>query len=285
MRETYKVTVSAPEQADGVLDAIQALDLVRDFFGILKSNVKDISLDILTIAVDDKFTVECVPYSEKTQEIDYSSVEQNANDFLCICNAVLATPPDVLDLNQSMQDRIQRLLKRNFENDFHADYDLGPLQKSVVVVPESARRAIHALKFPAATLYPCLDRKGLKSREFGTVDGGIVKIGRRRGAPALLIADRARRKNIWCILMDSEIQKWQEKLIVAEAWSGKRFSVRGQLVYDEGSRQLIEVIDGYLNEVEVPGYDISPEDLHDPDFTCGLSTEEFLRRRWEGVNS
>ena len=286
MQKPFKIKVSGFEETGSVLDVVQALGLVRDFFGILKGDDKNILLDIHVVARDNPLTVECVPYNEETQEIDYDGVEQNASDFVRVCNAVLSeNPHSPRDVSQATKKKMKRLLQCASRNNFQTRCNLGPVRHSVVIDPGPAYRAARILQYPTIERYPYLHMGKDKGHELGGIDGEIVEINRRGEVPALLIADRAWRKNVWCILSDSETQKWGEKLTLADVWDGTRVSIHGELVYNRIGLQLNGVKDGFLHIVEVPDYEIDIDDLYDPDFTGGLSTKEFLRRRWEGVDS
>ena len=285
MTKAYRVTVSAPKETGGVLDIIQVLDLVRDFFRILNGGDRDVLLDVRTVFRENPLTVECVPYSKKTQEVDYASVEKNASDFVCLCDAILSESPSFPDVSQPILNGAKRLLKNISEHDYHTDYNLGPIHRSIAIERGTARCAVQALERLTATRYSYLSGENSIAREFGEVDGKIVEISKHRGVPALLINDLAWKRKIWCTLADSEIHEWEEKLTAADAWGGKRVRICGELILDKNDLRLKEVKDGRLSVVNVPDADISLDDLFDPDFTGGLSTKEFLRRRWEGADS
>jgi len=284
MSEAYKIKIHNAEEDNGILDAVYALSLAVDFLEILKVDAPNVVLDIKTISRESPFTLECIPVSTQTPAKDYSAVEQNAIDFEHLWNAVTARKACPSEVNQSIRNKAKCLFGNTSMRGYHTEYDLGSVQRLITTNPESAQQASDILEHPSAIRSPYLIRREEKARELGSVDGEITEIKRHRETPVLLVYDRGWQKVIQCELAEMEIEKWKSQLTAADAWSGKRISVRGELMYGRGGQQPIAVKDGYLTEVYLSDTDMSIRDLIDPDFTDGLSTKEFLKQRWEGAN-
>lgn len=156
------------------------------------------------------------------------------------------------------------------EIDFEADGDVISIDVTAAQKGVQAVEALTAIDV-SSDLH---DRQA-----YGEVEGLMVAAGRYRNQPAVQIRTELY-GFVWCSLSPEAISQFGTSHTMAEIWEGKTVGVTGLLSYGEGGK-LIKI---QVNEIrEIPM--ANPVDLNsllDPDFTSGLSPDDYLTQLHEG---
>ena len=171
------------------------------------------------------------------------------------------------------------LLKRNLNGVGSTEIRLYEDATPLVVTPRFAEAAIHNLAVKENIL-PQVDlRFGRAREERGSIDGYFLDVGFHYNQPAIRILDRKTRAVIWCRIDDATRDKISAEADYNDVWNKQRIRVKGRIRYDREGR-IAQVIATSLDRVKSSKLDL--EKLHDPDFTGGLSTSEYLDLLREG---
>jgi hypothetical protein len=112
----------------------------------------------------------------------------------------------------------------------------------------------------------------------GEIDGRMVSVARWRNQPAIQITNAAYGL-IWCVLTESQMERFGGEQTLSDVWRGRSVSVPGRIFYAQnGKPTRFEAID--IRAREIP--EVNIEDVLDPDFTGGLSPTEYLARLHDG---
>lgn len=145
----------------------------------------------------------------------------------------------------------------------------------VVLHPTNARNGIQNIR-------EVLTPTGRPYREVSSVEGRFTTIGRDGfGRPLIIVRDRITGNDIKCVVSDKQARAEVEHLQVSDVWRGRRVRVYGELHFKAvGRLAQIDVsnIRFLRDNVELPTID----DIVDPDFTLGVTTEEYIKRLREG---
>ncbi|MCW5664039.1 MAG: hypothetical protein KIT35_09410 [Piscinibacter sp.] len=114
----------------------------------------------------------------------------------------------------------------------------------------------------------------------GSIEGQLQDITTYYGKPAIKVIERRSRTEVWCTVSEAHRVEIAEHANFDDVWSGRRVRVEGTLVYDEGGG-LAKVIADSVHIVAVR--DVAVDEIHDPNLTQGLSSDEYLDRFREGT--
>lgn len=279
MTEPIRLTISGP--ADGQVDAPTVEDFlgqVRDFVDILRGVEKAVQADgrsdliwrVTDAQMNSPISVELTPYGNGpaafvAARIDL--VEQTALDGLRALRRGEARPAYFTDEVMSKARRIHSRVLNGLTN---TSIDFGRMAESVVIDRPAARGLNHVLDKAASA-------GGLPYWELGSVEGFVTK-PELDGYDRAILRFRAR-------LDGSEVKAFAsgkafrqiEDLTLSEVWHGVRVRVHGLISYRAlGQIEVINATSIEVLDVEtLPGMD----DIVDPAFTGGLTTEQYLRER------
>lgn len=120
------------------------------------------------------------------------------------------------------------LFRRNLNGVGRTIFDLGSDAPRAVVVEKTARFALKSIeRFEG-------DRQQEdKSRsEFGSIDAYVAEAKTWHGRPALYVRERLSNKIVPCVLSEAAAQAVGPTHSWADAWSGNRIRIKGQIFYD-----------------------------------------------------
>lgn len=279
MAEPIRLTISGPN--DDRIDAPTVDDFlgqVRDFVDLLRGVEKAVEADgrselvwrITDATMNSPISVELTPYGSGPSALVASRinlVEQYALDGLRELQAGNVRPPYFTDDVVAKAKRIHsRVLSGLTNTTIGAGRGGAP-----IVIDRPAARALERASEKAAHAV------GAPYRELGSVEGFVTK-PELDGHDRAVLRFRAR-------LDGSEVKAYAsgeafrqiEDLTLSEVWHGVRVRVHGFINYRSlGQIETIHATSIELLDTEtLPGMD----DIVDPFFTGGLSTEEYLREQ------
>jgi hypothetical protein len=167
---------------------------------------------------------------------------------------------------------LKRLLNRSLNGIGRTDVQVNDERERETITPQTAMLALRAID--AA---PQIDRG---RAEVGSVEGEYLEIGTHYAHPAIKLRERKTGAEIWCWVSDSDLERFSDRVKVADVWRHKRVRARGKILYDRNGGILrVEAQDVQLTEVPR----VTLDEVRDPHFTNGLSVSEYLNRLREGT--
>ena len=177
-----------------------------------------------------------------------------------------------INLSVKKTEKITRLLKRNLMGIEKTIYDFGCNIVPVTIDHDLAKLGLKLLDQPSELeiLLTTFARE-----EYGSITGSLSKLGTYRRKPAIFVKEFNTGDGIWCQVDQVILTELESKILAKDVWEQRDIRVQGMLDYDSQGR-LTHIKDGvvsYLDRIRV-----SLEELHDPDFSEGLPSEEYLER-------
>lgn len=174
---------------------------------------------------------------------------------------------------------LKGLLRRNLNGVGSTEVRLYDDAMPLVVTPRFAEAAIYNLAVKENALPQVELRFGRAREERGTVDGYFLDVGFHYNQPAIRILDRKTKSVLWCRIDEATRDKIAAEADYNDVWNKQRIRVKGRIRYDRDGR-IAQVIASSLERVKSSKTGLDA--LHDPDFTSGLSTAEYLDLLREG---
>lgn len=280
MTDPIRVTISGPE--DGGADAPTVEDFlgqVRDFLELLRGVEKAVEADgrsdlvwrVTDASMNSPISVELTPYGVGPAAVvaaRINLVEQYALDGLRALQRGDSRPAYFTDEVMQKARRINSRILRGLTN---TTIEPPGGAAAAIVIDRPAARAFERAMEVAAHV------GGAPYRELGSVEGFVTK-PELDGFGRAILRFRAR-------LDGSEVKAFAsglafrqiEDLTLSEVWHGVRVRVYGLISYrslgqiDTINASSIEILDTEA----LPGID----DIVDPNFTGGLTSEEYLREQ------
>lgn len=277
MAMPVRVTIKGP--SEGRIDAPTVDDLIgqiRDFIDVLRSVEKAVEADsqgridwrVTDAAMNSPISFEFTPYGDGPAALlaaRAERVERVAMEGLTALRGGNARPPfftdEIITKARRLHDRVLNGLS---DTVIAFDADIGS-----VVIDRPAAREMHRT-FQRATA-----AASIPYREIGSIEGFVTK-PELDGFDRAILRFRARLGGVEIKAYASgHAFRQVEELRLSDIWHGVRVRVYGTISYktlgviDCINATSIEVMDN----LELP----SADDIVDPNFTGGLTTEEFLR--------
>lgn len=165
------------------------------------------------------------------------------------------------------------MFQRNLNGVGRTIFDLEDDVPRAILVEKTARRSIRAIEEHAAAM-----RGEDQSRsEFGSIDAHVAEAKTWNGRPALYVKDRLSGRIFPCVLPEALAARVGPTHSWADAWSGKRVRIQGEIFYDRA---------GAINRVSARNVvDVNPERvdlnaLRGVDLIGDRSPQEHLDRLW-----
>lgn len=115
--------------------------------------------------------------------------------------------------------------------------------------------------------------------QFGSISGRLIQVSNFYNKPSILVADRKTGAEVHCIVSEEVRARIASSATFDDVWAGRRVIVSGQIEYDE-QHSIHRVL---AAEVRVTGTrEISEGAITDPDFTDGLTPEDYVNRFRDG---
>ncbi len=148
---------------------------------------------------------------------------------------------------------------------------------SLLVTPTLAERAVAAIEAkPPLGLY---DLPKIRE-EIGSLEGKFSQLSTYYNQPAIAVFDDRTGDQVWCVISEELRAKFADKASIEDFWRHSRVMVRGRIRYNS-SGAIQAVIASDVTRVEPRSVPLSA--IRDPEFTRGLTTNEYLDKFREGL--
>ncbi len=273
MKKSVQISISPSKSGSGNLTIQDAMQQVWDFFELLSDEDNQ---HILWVLEDARFNSPLVitgkPIDIKTNELAYDVAEPVIRDIAsAITNlSSLQSRPDNLSGNKLR--KVSQLLERNTNGIEMTEYNFGNGIEPVTIDHNSAERSLKLLH-QSSELEALMAPFAIQG--YGSITGSLIQLGTYYNKPAIYVRDFNSGDDIWCQVDEFTITEMEEKIRAKEVWGRRDIRVRGMLDFDDKGK-LTHIFDGqvsYLNRKQV-----SLDELHDPDFSEGLPSEEYIER-------
>lgn len=129
---------------------------------------------------------------------------------------------------------------------------------------------------PALDLPPLLGKPRV---QIGSVEGFLISVETHYHKPAIRIRDRRTGSDVLCIVPEEFRAKISGEAGFEDVWKERRVVVRGRVHYDSAGK-IEKVTATTVHTVESRSIELSA--IKDPDFTSGLTAEEYLDKLRDG---
>jgi hypothetical protein len=266
------------------LTVADAMQQVLDYFKLLDKAVtangsKSASIvwQLLSASTHSPFTIEATAVSA----IPGKSVEAEAIASASLLaeglNQILYEhhPPDWMDTEAQLI--LHALLKRSQNGIRQTDFYLPDSNEPVLIETASAQRAIEALQ-PELSINPFRETDFTHS-ELGSVEGRVVGLRSYYNKPAIVLYSLLDKREIPCVLVDPEIR---DVICGRRNWSqvyeSRRVLIPGICFFDRSGKLIKVEVKGEI--IDIDPIPVNLSELHDPEFSEGLSPHDHLKRLW-----
>jgi hypothetical protein len=260
--------------SDAMLQVLDALKLFDEAETALGENPRTFEWRLERASTASPFTVTALAESiEPTAEIS-TRVKKLKSEVSQGLRSVIRGErvPDWMNLQSGSP--VQKFFHRNVNGIGTTEIDFG--DDDVLSIDRTAAD-VGASAIGARTAIDVFD---LPEREAsGEVEGVMVAAGRYRNQPAIQIRSELY-GFVWCTLSRQVIDRFGTEHTMREVWEGKSLGVEGVLSYAPGGKLAKISVTGVREMPIVPLVDL--DSVLDPNFTSGLSPEEYLNRLHEG---
>ena len=246
---------------------------VWDFFELLSDEDQQHVHWILENATfSSPFVISAKPIDTQTKELAYDVIDPIVEDIASTLTKLssLQSRPD--NLSDKKQERIRRLLERNTNGIEMTEYDFGRGIEPVTIDHNSAERSLELLNKPSKL---DLLMATFAHQEYGAIMGSLLRLGTYYKQPAIYVKDFDTEDSIWCQVDKITLEDLNEKIRAKHVWERQDVLVEGLIDYDSNGK-ITHITDGAVSYIDRK--QVSLEELHDPDFSEGLSSEEYLER-------
>ena len=154
--------------------------------------------------------------------------------------------------------------------------------KATVVDTNDDNAAIEVTALDAAAAENALEQPPYQSifkDQVGSIEGFLTSAETHRHKPAIRIRDRKSGATVLCIVPEEFRAKIAGATGLEDVWRERRVLVRGTIHYSSADR--IDRVTAHTIQAIEPR-DVQVSDIHDPDFSGGLSAEDYVDKIRDG---
>lgn len=250
-----------------------AMEQVWDFFDLLSDeNNQHVKWILEHAQFNSPLVITAKPIDTQTNEPAYEAIDSTLRDIVSAITNLSSSQPHPVNLSGRKLKKITQLLERNTNGIERTKCDFGNGIEPVVIDQDFAEMGLKLLtqESELGDLLATFPVRG-----YGSIVGSLVQLSTHYNKPAIQVKEFNTGNNIWCQVDQLTLTELNEKLRVKDFWEHREVRVQGMLDFDDIGK-LTRIIDGkvsYLNRRQVP-----LDELHDPDFSEGHPSEEYLER-------
>jgi len=273
VKKSVQISISPKKSGLGMLTIEDAMEQVWDFFDLLSDeNNQHVKWILEHAQFNSPLVITAKPIDIQTNKLANEAIDPTVRDIVSAITNLSSSQPHPVNLSDRKLEKITQLLERNTNGIERTECDFGNGIEPVVIDQSFAEAGLKLL-----TRTSDLDNllTTFSVRGYGSIDGSLIQLGTHYKKPAIQVKEFNTGNNIWCQVDRHTIARLNNKLRVKDFWEHREVRVQGMLNYDDIGK-LTHIIDGrvsYLNRRQVP-----LDELHDPDFSEGHPSEEYLRR-------
>ncbi len=254
---------------------------VLDYFDLITDQTQTNVIWKLTSArTSSPFTVTGEPVDLRTNAGGYGLIRDHVNTVRKGLERLRAGENIGPDFPEEKRDVAVSLLKRNLNGIGTTQLSFGDDDPIIEFDQKTAERSINLIERKDDDLYRYLFAS-FSRREIGSMEGEIVDVGTDNNEPAIHVIDNLTGRTISCRIDKDLQQEIERKLTAADVWKKRRVRINGELNYDYTGK-LIRIFKGRIFFIET--VETSIDDLHDPNFTEGISPRKYIDRLWDVGN-
>ncbi len=223
------------------------------------------------------FTVTGEPVDLRTKAGGYGLIQDHVTKIRAGLQRLQAGEDVGPDFPEEKRNVAVNLLMRNVNGIGTTLLSFGENDPVVEFDQPTAKRSIKVMEGKDDELYRYLFGS-FSRREMGSMEGEIVDVATDNNEPAIHVEDSLTGRTIPCRVAKEVQHDIERRLTAAHVWEKRRVRINGELNYDHTGK-LIRIFGGRIFFVE--SVDVSVDDIHDPDFTEGLSPREYLGTLWD----
>lgn len=280
--KSIKFVVYPSSHSAGSLEVADAMRQVLDLLKLLgKAGAGDesvnqvISWRLISASTNSPLTIVAGPESANMEHLAEVRGMHEARQLVVGMNQLLAGAalPDWID--DGFRKTVSGVFNRNLNGIGRTDFIVEDEDLEFSINPVSASVGLAYLrKLDRVVSGPKVD---WKHKEYGSVEGNFLNAGTWRGKPSVKIKSRLTGETISCVFRDPDPHARQQT--IDEVWNGNRVIVIGTLVYNANGD--IDIV--YADDMTiVKKVELSVRDVHDPNFSNGLTPSEHLAAVWGG---
>ena len=270
-----RITVEPSDSHPDVLDICDAMQQVLDFFSLLSDQANENIVWNLTLAsTNSPLTVEGEPVDLRTHASAYSAVESHVRTIERAFHRIVSGDPLDSDFPTDKLRYAEQILERTLNGIGRTACDFGRDEATVEIEAQIAERSLQVIRGKPDDLYNYFFGT-FSRRESGSIEGRIIDVGTHYDKPAIHVREHSSRRDIWCQVDDQVLEEIEMRITAGDVWHRRRVKVNGELSYDADGR-LTRIVGSRISYMEPR--DVSIDDIHDPDFTEGISPQEYLEK-------
>jgi len=273
VKKSVKISITPSQSESGRLSIQDTMRQVWDFFDLLSDeNTEYIEWVLEGASYSSPFVVTAQPIDKRTNRIATEIVSPNLRDIAQVMQNLSSNQPSQINLDDKKLKTVEQLLERNINGIEKTQYDFGHGIEPVVMDQNHAKACLKQLCGPNE-----LDQlmATFAGQGFGSIGGSLIQVGTHRNKPAIRVKEFNTGNKIWCQVDQQTLAEVEEKIRAKDVWTEQDILIQGMLCFNDRGK-IIQIVDGsvtYLSRRKV-----SLQDLHDPDFSEGLPSEEYINR-------
>ncbi len=246
---------------------------VWDFFDLLSDEKnQDVKWILEHAEFNSPLLITAKPIDTQTNALAYEVIIPIVKEIVSEITNLSSSHLHPVNLSGRKLEKIKQLFVRNTNGIERTECDFGNGIEPVIIDQDFAETGLKLLAQSSEMddLIATFPVQG-----YGSITGSLIRLGTHYHKPAIQVKEFNTGNDLWCQVDQLTIEMLNEKLRVKDFWEHQEVRVQGMLDYDDVGK-LVRIIDGrvsHLNRKQLP-----LSELHDPDFSDGLSSEEYLRR-------
>lgn len=258
-----------------ILTIRDAVDQVRDIFELAENDDLRVAWKLVSATTNTPLTIaaEMVAMVPDITPIELATLAAERTKEIDEGFAALERGAIIPAWSQGRKgNALKRLLNRSLNGIGRTDVQVNDEPERKTLTPRVAEFALRAID----AAHPEIDRSRV---EVGSIEGEYLEIGTHYAHPAIKLRERKTGDEVWCWVSERDLERFSDRVRVADVWRHKRVRARGKIYYNgNGVLLRVEAQDVRLLEIAHVRF----EDVRDPDFTGGLSVSEYLDRLRDG---
>lgn len=273
IQKTAQIRIVPKATGSGRLAIPDTMQQVKDFFELLSGeNNREIYWALNKVQLNSPFVVTGEPINRTTNELADDSIDQLVRDVATAFESFSSGNLPHASLSPKERNIYTRLFERNRNGIEETEYDFGRGINRIVIDYDLAGQALKSLNKPSE-----LDRllMTFEVEGHGSITGSLIQVGTYYNKPAFSIEESNTNNSVWCQVDELTIAELEQKMKAKDVWGRQDILVRGILCYNKEGK-LAHIRDSkvyYFTREQV-----SLDELHDPDFSEGLPSEEYLEQ-------
>jgi len=271
--ESVQISITSHKSEHEGLTVQDAMRQVWDFFDLLSNEANPHVHWILEdVKYNSPLVISAKPINIQTNELAYDLADPVVQDVASAIRDLVASKAPQVKLSDKKLEKIKHLLERNTNGIEKTEYYFGHEIEPAIIDQTIAESSLRLLEQPNE-----LDAllKTFSYEGFGSVTGSLINIGKRYTKPIIYIKEFNSGNKLWCEVDQQTITELEEEIRAKDVWEQRDIVVQGMLNYDDNGK-LTHIIDSKVSYLDRKH--VSIEELHDPDFTEGLSSEQYLEK-------